>query len=118
MDPIPAFKALAVWPGERNEPDRMQSRTGYDAKEKYKQARDMSAGGDGGGGGRTTSWSRCREPRSEPVSAGKQPESNLLCPQNHVKGPDSSVEGLWEIGVVHLCVALYDFPSCVSRKQQ
>ena len=49
-------------------------------------------------------------------SSGRQPDANLLCPQNHLKGLVSGVEGLRETGAAH--VALCDLSPCVPRKQR
>lgn len=49
-------------------------------------------------GGPTAGSSLC-------LSAGRQPDANLLCPQSHLKGLDSGAEGLRETGAALLhCV--------------
>ena len=59
-------------------------------------AREASPGPTAGGP--TAGLSLC-------LSAGSQPDANLLCPQRHLKGLDSGAEGLRETGAALLhCV--------------
>ena len=56
----------------------------------------------------TTSGPAAGSPTADPslcLSAGRQPDANLLCLQNHFEGPDSGMEGLREMGrPMLLCV--------------
>lgn len=64
----------------------MQSRTGYDAREKYEQAGDVPAGGDGGGGGRT----QLRGPWGPPAGPAAGSPDPSLCLQANNQSPTCS----------------------------